>query len=241
MRIAICDDENHIRQQLAEKVKQAYPDAQVSCFGSGEELLHVKEMPDILFLDIQMNGKNGMETAQQLRKNERDMIIIFVTALEEYVFQSFDVGAFHYLVKPFDDRKFLEVLKNAVGQYQRNGQITEKKGGEHQKPLLISSGGSHIAVMPDEITYAEVFNRKVVIHTVRQTIEYYGKLKDLEQELGEDFYRPHRAYLVHFKYVRKYDAHNIYLEQGQTLLAKRNYSDFVKKYMRYNQRKGMQG
>ena len=62
-------------------------------------------------------------------------------------------------------------------------------------------------------------------------------MKELEEKLGDDFYRPHRAYLVNFKYVRKYDASNIYLEQGQVLMAKRNYPNFVKQYMQYNQRR----
>ena len=63
-----------------------------------------------------MPGKNGMETARALRKRGMDTILIFVTAIEEYVFQAFDVGAFHYLVKPFEQEKFAEVLRNAIKQ-----------------------------------------------------------------------------------------------------------------------------
>ena len=191
------------------------------------------EKIDILFLDIQMDGRNGMETAGQLRENGADTIIIFVTAFEEYVFQAFDVGAFHYLVKPFSDDKFLEVLQRAVAQ--RKEQMTDRN--EEREAIVISANGKHIQIIPEDIIYAEVFNRKVVIYTVHQTVEYYGKLKALQEELGEDFYRPHRAYLVNFKYVRKYDASNIYLEQGRVLMAKQNYSDFVKQYMKSNQRR----
>jgi len=71
-------------------------------FSSGEELLLSDKNIDILFLDIQMSGKDGMETARELRKKDKNMILIFVTAVEEYVFQAFDVGAFHYIVKPID-------------------------------------------------------------------------------------------------------------------------------------------
>jgi DNA-binding LytR/AlgR family response regulator len=60
----------------------------------------------------------------------------------------------------------------------------------------------------------------------------------LEKLLGEDFFRPHRAYLIHFKFVVKYDASTIYLEQGSVLMAKQNYPNFVKQYLKYNQRKG---
>lgn len=101
--------------------------------------------------------------------------------------------------------------------------------------MMINSHGIHIRVMIDDIVYAEVFNRKVVIHKSDSDIEYYGKMSELEKMAGDNFFRPHRAYLVNFKYVEKYDANTIYLEKGTALMAKQNYSKFVKKYMKYNQ------
>ena len=114
MRIAICDDEVSVVEILEEKIKMLLPDAVIEKYLSGEELILSSCKPDILFLDIQMPGKDGMETARILREDNKDMILIFVTAVEEYVFQAFDVGAFHYLVKPFSDEKLKEVLTKAV-------------------------------------------------------------------------------------------------------------------------------
>ena len=189
--------------------------------------------PDILFMDIQMPGKDGMETARIVRRNNKDMILIFVTAVEEYVFQAFDVGAFHYLVKPFSDDKFEEVVKRAIKT------IGENSSNENDdKYMMIQSAGSHIKVFLRDIVYAEVFNRKVIIHTRNADIEYYGKLQDLCDIAGADFFRTHRAYLVHFKYVVKYDANCVTLENGTAMIAKQNYPEFVKQYLKYNQRKG---
>ncbi len=84
----------------------------------------------------------------------------------------------------------------------------------------------------------EVFNRKVIIHTTNGDTEYYDKLSDLEKKVGEDFFRPHRSYLVHFKYVLRYDAMSVIMENGIVLMAKQNYPKFVKQYLKYNQRKG---
>lgn len=236
MQIAICDDEKEIRAMLAEKVQKLYPKAKLSLYQSGEELLLSDSRPDILLLDIQMSGKNGMETAREFRKNNKMAIIIFVTVLEECVFQAFDVGAFHYLIKPFDDGKFAEVLRNAVCQLKERK--TELANAKKETPcLMITVRGKHIAVKLEDIVYAEVFNRKVIIHTLDSDIEYYGKMKELEEKAGADFYRPHRAYLVNFNYIQKYDSASIYLEKGQALMAKQNYHDFVKCYLRYNQRK----
>ena len=235
MRIGVCDDMREVREQLADMVKSLYPDAMVVCYKDGGQVLEEKRLPDILFLDIQMAGINGMETAKQLRQTGKKMIIIFVTALEEYVFDAFDVEAFHYLVKPFSNEKFAQVLQKAVGEF------TERKGagtdtGKDGPNIIIKTERGHVAIRPAEIVYAEVFNRKVVIHTLDEDIEYYGKMKDLERAAGDEFYRPHRSYLVNLAYVKRYDAATIYLERGQAAMAKQNYPEFVKCYLRYNQR-----
>ena len=235
MRIAICDDEKNIRELIKGKIEKQYPEANIIFYSSGEELLLSDEHIDILFLDIQMQGKNGMETAGELRKKDKKIIIIFVTAVEEYVFQAFDVGAFHYIVKPIDDTKFKEVLHRAIEEWNAKQPTNQEP---EEKYLMINNGGVHIKVTIDDIVYAEVFNRKVVIHKLNETIEYYGKMSDLENVAGNSFFRPHRAYLINFKYVEKYDATTIYLEKGTALMAKQKYPEFVKKYMKYNQRRG---
>lgn len=235
MRIAICDDEKEIRALLAEKTAKLYPKADIFLWQSGEELLLAKEKPDILLLDIQMEGRDGMETARELRRRDKDVIIIFVSALSDFVFQAFDVGAFHYLVKPFDDGKFAEVLRHAVGQLEERERTAAN--GRNVPSLVITTGGTHITVNICDIVYAEVFDRKIVLHTRDADIEYYGKMKELEEQAGAEFYRTHRSFLVNFGFVRKYDASTVWLEKGQALIAKQNYRGFVKAYLRYNQKK----
>ena len=108
------------------------------------------------------------------------------------------------------------------------------KNNEKNFNIIVASNGIHIKIYLKDIIYAEVFNRKIVIHTINDDIEYYGKMSDLENMVGEDFFRPHRAYLINMKYVEKYDSNNIYLEKGQVLMAKKNYKNFVKHYMDYS-------
>lgn len=235
MRIAICDDEKNIRELIGNKVEKQYPETEIVFFSSGEELLLSDMHIDILFLDIQMPGRDGMETARELRQRDNDVIIIFVTAVEEYVFQAFDVRAFNYIVKPIDDAKFTDVLQRAVDEL---GSMNKYVREPEDKYVMISNCGVHTKVILDEIVYAEVFNRKVVIHKMNDEIEYYGKMSDLEALAGESFFRPHRAYLINFKYVEKYDAATIYLEKGTVLMAKLKFPEFVKKYMKYIQKRG---
>lgn len=235
LRVAICDDEKPIRDMLEEKVKEMFPSAVTKTFSSGKELLKSKTEADILFLDIQMPGMDGMEAAKLLRREHADTLILFVTAAPEYVFDAFDVGAFHYLVKPLSDEKFCEVFGKAVWEVKNR---KSKAGKEDEEYMMIQSGGVHTKILLKDIIYAEVFNRKVIIHTVNGDTEYYGKLTDLEKKAGEDFFRTHRSYLIHFKFVQKYDAETIVMQKGTALIAKQNYPEFVRQYLKYNQRKG---
>ena len=140
MRIAICDDEKNIRELIGNKVAKQYPEADIVFFQSGEELLLSDKHVDILFLDIHMSGKKGMETARELRKKDKSVILIFVTAVEEYVFQAFDVGAFNYIVKPIDDTKFVDVLCRAVDEW--HSQDTNVREPEANY-VMINNGGVH--------------------------------------------------------------------------------------------------
>lgn len=133
MQIAICDDEKSIGLILEEKMKKLLPDAVIDKYLSGDELIASGCEPDILFLDIQMPGMDGMETARILRQKNERMVLIFVTAVEEYVFQAFDVAAFHYLVKPFSDEKFEKVVKRAVRSIEK---YSENQSDELGRKML---------------------------------------------------------------------------------------------------------
>lgn len=232
MNIAICDDEKEIRELLGNKIRICYPDAVLTYYASGEELL-ADEAPDIVLLDIQMSGMNGMETAKELRKRGSKTMIVFITAVASYVFEAFDVEAFYYLVKPFTDEKLKDVMKRAVRRWQEK--VSPREAGSQM--LLLTVKGVHISVSLNEVIYAEVFNRKIILHTHKEEIEYYGKMRDLERQAGEDFFRPHRAFLINLQYVERYDASTIYLKEGTALMAKQKYPEFVKRYHKWNQKR----
>lgn len=251
VKIVICDDDENMQEILRRKIAKfcadAGTDCSIVCCDSGEEVLRREPASDILFLDIHMPKKSGMEIARELYSRHSSTILIFVTALSEYVYDAFDVGAFHYLVKPFSDGKLQEVLGRALQQHRErqktshsaSGQGENQETGRAQSPecILIKKGGVSMKIDLDDIVYAEVFNRKVMLHTLQGDIEYYGKLTDLSEMAGENFYRTHRAYLVNLRYVEKYTASTIWLERGTALISKKQFAGFVRQYMQYINRR----
>lgn len=130
MRIAICDDEELIRQQIWELAIQEDKDCSVDEYATGDALLDSKEDYHLVFLDIQMPGVDGVEAARRLRAQGRAICIVFVTGTKEYVFDAFGVGALHYLLKPIGPEKFRAVFERARGECQRVIQLEEGKSGE---------------------------------------------------------------------------------------------------------------
>ena len=114
MKIAICDDEKPIRDYIEKCVREVNSEAEVEQYEDASTMVSAKFDADILFLDIQMPGMDGMKAARILRTMGNKTIIVFVTAVEEYVFQAFDVGAVQYIVKPFDRSKLIDTIKKAT-------------------------------------------------------------------------------------------------------------------------------
>lgn len=117
-------------------------------------------------------------------------------------------------------------MTKAVHNIKRSSRLEKD-----EKYIMVQTAGSHIKIFLRDIVYAEVYNRKVIIHTRSTDIEYYGKLQELSDMAGTDFFRTHRAYLVHFKYVEKYDATNAI---AQMLVANGHELYF---YTHYNENK----
>ena len=234
MNIAICDDEKRICTILAEKVREICPDAEIFTYQSGKELLDADVLPDILLLDIRMPEINGMDVAKTLRDRDWKKILIFITGEEDQVFHSFDLHAFHFLVKPVSDAKLKEVIENAKKELEHYWALS----GKYDRYIEIQSGTSHIRVNLSRLIYAEVYDRKTILHMKDENIEYYGQLSALEVLAGKDFYRIHRSYLVNMKYVERYDRTSVTtLSDDKIPIARREYDGFLNAYMEYSRRR----
>lgn len=244
MNIAVCDDEENIRIYLKKLIKKQDVPCRVMEFSSGDEVLRFweredRDQLDLLFLDITMDGTDGMGTAEQIRvwKEERKEslwgsrpLVIFVTGYPEYMPKAFSVNAFQYLVKPIDEKEFEEVFARAV----RECHCLDRKKNTEPRELLVRRGNITRNVPVDKIYYIESSNRKIILFLQDEEIEYYGKISEMEGELRKGFFRIHKGYLVNMKYVEGYSRTEVFMKNGRDLLiSKYKYKDFIKAYLEY--------
>ena len=169
----MVDDEEIIRQQIHGFIKKQKPESEISDFSTGEELLAAGREFDIIFLDIQMEGMGGIEAARTLRQRNADAVLVFITGIKEYVFEAFDVSAFHYLLKPIAEQKFMEVLGRAAEE-------AGKRKGQREKQIFIRAKNQGYTLNLNTILYIESRGKKVEIHTtdMEEVIESYATMDD---------------------------------------------------------------
>ncbi|MCM1334192.1 MAG: LytTR family DNA-binding domain-containing protein [Bacteroides sp.] len=226
-RAFVVDDDPAIREPLCAAVRRLLPGWEIKSHPSGEALLADRDAPDLLLLDVSMGETDGIETARRLRERGSSAVIVFITGVKEAVFDAFDVGAFHYLLKPVGEEKLKEVLDRA------SREILHKKEGEKRR-LLIRTRDRTVSVGADEIYYLENEMRKLAVHTKNETLSFYGAMSKAEEQLGDGFFRCHRGYLVNLAHIAEYDSAQIVLENGERIMmSKEKYRDFVQRYLRF--------
>jgi len=240
MKLAICDDEKRIRDIIAESVKEVSEKIEIEFYADAKGIVSASFDCDILFLDIQMPGIDGMGAARMLRSSGKKTVIVFVTALEDQVFNAFDVGAFNYIVKPFTKAKIIEVFKRAVKQVedQRLVEAAISEQEEAGRTITVKSGGTNTRVILSEVQYAEIYDRRIILHMESSDdIEYYGRISDLENIAGKDFFRVHRAYLVNLGAVKSYDSKYVHMSDADIPVARGKYQELIRAYMSYHTRR----
>ena len=229
--IVICDDEkqmsDHIKTFVSDFFRKKNREISLRTFLSSEELLNYDGQIDILFLDIQMNGMDGMETARKLRADKFRGFLIFITVLKEMVFQSFEVQAYDYLVKPVEEKQFERTMERLLASMHSVGEDS----------LLVQKGYEGRIIRKDEIVFCEIIDRKIYLNLVSgEVLDYYERIENLETKLGGHFFRCHRSYLINLKHLKGYKNGTAYMDNGKEVpvsrLRSREFSSVVLQYMK---------
>ena len=218
IKIAVCDDESRQAEYIKMLVNKwsefMLAKVQVTMFASAENfkaaLSDGKEF-DILLLDIQMNGQNGVELAKELRESDDKLIIVFVTGFSDYISEGYDVSALHYLMKPVKEDKLFEVLNKAV-----------KNLRQINKSLAVTIDGQTYRLPLSEIRYIESQDHYIVIRTVSQEYKTKMNLSEIEKSLDNSFFRCQRSFIVNLKFVYKITRTFIVLDDMTDIPLSRN-------------------
>lgn len=215
IQIAVCDDEpvmcRILKEKLAFLLKSYKESCSITSYISSAELLNTTIAFDLIFLDIQLPGFDGIETARQLRERMPDCTLIFVTILKDCMSKAFELEAFDYLIKPIDEERFVSTLDRALKRLCRR----------REPHLLIRSMNQYRSIALSSVFYCEVINRKLYLHTQEGIIDYYGKMEEIEKQLDNRFFRCHRSYLVNLDYFKSYSEGQLFLKDGSTVPVSR--------------------
>ena len=231
IRIAICDDETHMADHIKTMAfnffRKKNREISLRIFLSGEELLNYDGQIDILFLDIQMKGMDGMETARRLRAEKFQGFLIFITVLKERVFQSFEVQAYDYLVKPVEEKQLEKTMERLL--------VSMRSAGEES--LFVQRGHEGRIIQKGEIVFCEIIDRKIYLNLDSgEVLDYYERIENLETKLDDRFFRCHRSYLINLKHLKGYKNGTAYMDNGKEVpvsrLRSKEFSSVILQYMK---------
>lgn len=208
-RVAVCDDEQNVREEVSRAIHQWNPEIQIDCFESGEALTEAYASYHAVFLDIDMEGMNGIETGKWIRGRDKEVKIVYLTAYQDYVSGAFGVHAFQYLLKPVKKEEIQNVLEEIFSYLH----VPDKK------PVLdFQTVNGLLCVPAEEIYYFEYINRRVEIVTKDHVYAMTEKIGNVAKRMeGYGFSMPHQSFVVNMFHVRNVLSGMILLDNGMEI------------------------
>lgn len=229
--IAICDDEK-IQVDLLKKYVSSWATknniiSTIDTFYNAESFEFSWGMDkkyNILLLDIEMPGKDGIELAKWIRKSDSIIDIIFITAISDYIGEGYDVSALNYLIKPIKEVKLYECLDIAM-----------KRIPKEDKAIIINMDGENHRIVQSDIVYIESVGHFLEINTIDNKYTTRKNIGDIENELDSKILiKSHRSYIVGLKHIRKIGKADILLDNNQMIpISRRLYSSINMAFIKY--------
>lgn len=197
MRIAVIDDEaeerNILREYILRYAEENGGRFEPLLFASGDEFLRSQDQDiDIFFLDIEMPGTNGMDTARAIRRSDSGAVLLFVTNIAQFAMNGYEVEALDYVLKPIGYVDFSLKLAKAI----------RRAGRDRRHYVLLETKEGMEKIAADELLFVEVMGHYVRYHTKKGTVEIRGSMKEQEEKLaGLGFTRTHKSFLANVRYI----------------------------------------
>ena len=233
MRICFCDDEASTRSQF-ERMAAAWEEqrgeaAELQLYNSAEQLLFEVDQPeaqelafDLILLDIQMGGMDGITLARQLRAQDKRVTLAFLTAAREYVFEGYEVQAVRYLLKPMQQEKVFELLDLA------------RQNLQEQPSLILNCADEKKKIYLSQIAAIEAQGHYLIFHTTTGQLQQKASLSSLAGHLGDSFVMSHRSFYVNLAHLLRISRTECTLDTGLTVPVLRGaYKNLNEQFIRY--------
>lgn len=227
-RIGVCDDEQILARRLKSQLERIFSeksaDAGVSIFLSGEALLEKADELDIVFLDIDMPGMDGIESGMRLRRRNPSCRVIMVSGMEHRMKEGYRVGANRFVTKPIDPKELEEAVDFLLMQ----------EPGRKEIRLFLNNQAFRLR--QSQIEFLEAYNGYTVIHVGKQLFRQEENLKHFLDELDPRvFAQISRKHIVNLSKVSHTNLKDSLDISGQSLtISRRQREDFKKKYISYD-------
>lgn len=226
LRIAVCDDDERVLCRTLDLLKhyERVP-LQVDGYLSGEALLAAGKVYDILLLDIDMGGLDGIETARRIRAVDKEVKLIYITNYSDYTIFAFAVHAFAYLLKPVKKEELFAQLDEAC--------LYGLSNSGPRLELMTKEGRVHI--VPADILYFEYQDRQVSMYTMDRLWHLKQRITQVAQEFGQyGFAMPHKSFVVNLYAVQRIHGYEITLTDGTILpLSQKRSAQFRRELNEY--------
>jgi two-component system LytT family response regulator len=201
MSVLVVDDEEWARRNLTALLRKDPDIGSIAECASGAEAIETirRSQPQLVFLDVQMPECDGFDVLEMLGA-DLPLVIIFVTAHDQYALRAFEAGALDYLLKPFDDARFHRALTRAKDR------LADTRLQQGARRLVVKTPGQVLFVNPADIDWIDAAGYYACLHVGGNTHILRRSLQELERELGEEqFIRIHRSVIVNLERISSLD------------------------------------
>ena len=229
IKIAIVEDEAMYAKQLEEFLHQYETENQeafeITIYSDGDQIVNkYKSQFDIILMDVEMKFMDGMSAAEEIRKMDSEVVIIFITNMAQYAIHGYEVEAVDYVLKPLSYADFAMKVQKALRYIARNEDANVK--------LCTKDGMIHLAV--SDIYYIEVRSHYLIYHTTREEYMVRGVMKETEEQFAKyHFARCSHGYLINLKYVQSVNGNIVTVAGEEIALSRSKKNDFMEAFARY--------
>lgn len=197
IKIAIVEDEVLYADQLQEylkKYEEEYRETfEISVFQDGDQIVHhYKAEYDVILMDVEMRFMDGMSAAEEIRKIDTEVVIIFITNMPQYAVRGYEVDALDYVLKPITYFAFAQRLNRAIERIKKRT----------KRVISVNIKGSQIRMPIESVYYIESQGHTLIFHGVNGEVEAPGTMKEIQEKLrDEHFFRGNKGYLINLAHV----------------------------------------